>query len=91
MARITVIEPAEADEELRRIYESLTSSRGKLAEVHKLQSLNAPTIPAHMDLYTKIMFSPSPLSRAEREMMAVVVSVTIVALTALPWYRYRSL
>ncbi|MDZ7659008.1 MAG: carboxymuconolactone decarboxylase family protein [Fodinibius sp.] len=30
---------------------------------------------AHMDLYMSIMFSKSPLSRAQREMMAVVVSV----------------
>ncbi len=29
-----------------------------------------------MDLYLKIMFGSSPLSRAEREMMAVVVSLT---------------
>lgn len=28
----------------------------------------------HMDLYMEIMFSKSPLSRAEREMIAVVVS-----------------
>ena len=76
MARIRIIEPSEADSGLKEIYDSLASSRGKLAEVHKLQSLNPPTIPAHMDLYMKIMFSRSPLSRAEREMMAVVVSVT---------------
>lgn len=76
MARIRIIEQSEADGELKQIYDSLVSSRGKLAEVHKVQSLNPPTIPAHMDLYMKIMFSRSPLSRAEREMMAVVVSVT---------------
>ncbi len=74
MAFIRIIEPEEAGENLRQIYAELTRSRGKIAEVHKIQSLNPPTIPAHMELYRQIMFSRSPLSRAEREMIAVVVS-----------------
>lgn len=38
--------------------------------------VSAPkSIVAHMDLYLEIMFSKSELSRAEREMMAVVDSV----------------
>lgn len=76
MSHIKVIEAAEADGELKDIYDRIASSRGKLAEVHKIQSLNPPTIPAHMELYRTVMFSRSPLSRAEREMMAVAVSVT---------------
>ena len=46
-----------------------------LAEVHKIQSLRPESIVKHMDLYLEIMFSKSELSRAEREMMAVVTSV----------------
>lgn len=76
MARIHVVEQDEAEGRLAEIYEQLVGSRGKLAEVHKIQSLNPESIPAHMDLYMKVMFSRSPLSRAEREMMAVVVSAT---------------
>lgn len=74
MARIRVIEGEEASGELADIYAELTRSRGKLAEVHKIQSLNPQSIRDHMALYTTAMFSRSPLSRAEREMMAVVVS-----------------
>jgi uncharacterized peroxidase-related enzyme len=74
MARIRVIEQDEAEGRLAEIYAELVGSRGKLAEVHKIQSLNPESIPAHMDLYMKVMFSRSPLSRPEREMMAVVVS-----------------
>lgn len=48
--------------------------RGKLADVHKIQSLNAPTILSHMALYKDIMFGYSPLKRYQREMLAVVVS-----------------
>lgn len=44
--------------------------------VHKIQSLNPESITAHMDLYMTTMFGKSPLKRAQREMIAVVVSAT---------------
>lgn len=75
MAHIKVIEHEEAEGELKEIYDNLIKSRGKLASVHKIQSLNPSTIVAHMDLYMKIMFGKSPLRRYQREMIAVVVSV----------------
>ncbi len=68
------IEPEEATGTLEEIYEDLKKKRGKLAQIHKIQSLNPESITAHMDLYMSVMFSKSPLSRAQREMMAVVVS-----------------
>jgi len=75
MARIKVVEPDNADGRLKEIYEDIVKKRGKLAEVHKIQSLRPESIVNHMDLYMEIMFTRSDLSRAEREMMAVVVSV----------------
>jgi len=75
MAHIKVIEHEEAEGALKEIYDDLVKSRGKLASVHKIQSLHPETIVAHMDLYMKIMFGKSPLRRYQREMMAVVVSV----------------
>ena len=74
MAFIDVIEPAVAEGELQAIYTSLEKSRGKIAEVHKIQSLNPESITRHMDLYMTIMFGKSPLRRWQREMIAVVVS-----------------
>lgn len=74
MANIKVIGFEEATGQLKEIYDDLISKRGKLASVHMIQSLNPATIVAHMDLYMSIMFSQSPLSRAQREMIAVVVS-----------------
>lgn len=74
MAFIDIIEPEDATGELKQIYEELEKKRGKLAQIHKIQSLNPESITKHMDLYMSIMFSHSPLSRAQREMMAVVVS-----------------
>lgn len=76
MAYIDVIQPEDADGDLKQVYDTIVATRGKIAEVHKIQSLNSSTIPAHMELYRSVMFSQSPLSRAEREMIAVVVSQT---------------
>jgi len=76
MAFIDIIEPENATGTLKEIYEELKKKRGKLAQIHKIQSLNPETITAHMELYLSVMFSQSPLSRAQREMMAVVVSAT---------------
>ncbi len=74
MPYIKVIQHEEAEGRLKEIYDELVRSRGKLAEVHKIQSLNPESIVAHMDLYMKIMFSKSPLKRYQREMIAVIVS-----------------
>ena len=76
MAFIEVIDYPESTGELREIYDGLLESRGKLAEVHKIQSLNPKSILNHMDLYMTIMFGKSPLRRYQREMIAVVVSVS---------------
>lgn len=74
MPNIQVIPPEEASGELKSIYDDLLKSRGQIAEVHKIQSLRPQSIVKHMALYMEIMFAQSDLSRAQREMMAVVVS-----------------
>ncbi|MEX1001635.1 MAG: peroxidase-related enzyme [Crocinitomicaceae bacterium] len=74
MPLIEVIQPEEAEGELKEIYDALIQSRGKIAEVHKIQSLNPKSIVNHMDLYMTLMYGQSPLKRVLREMIAVVVS-----------------
>ena len=76
MPRIKVIEYEEASGRLKEIYDDLVDKRGKLAEVHTIQSLRPESIVKHIDLYMEIMFTRSELSRAEREMMAVIVSAS---------------
>ncbi len=76
MARIKVIQEHEAEGTLQEIYQNLVKSRGKLADVHKIQSLNPKTILSHMELYMDIMYGQSPLKRWQREMIAVVVSTS---------------
>jgi uncharacterized peroxidase-related enzyme len=75
MPYIEVIKQEGATGRLKEIYDDLILRRGKLADVHMIQSLNPESILAHMDLYMAIMFGQSPLSRSQREMVAVVVSV----------------
>ena len=75
MPYIDVIQPEQAEGTLKEIYDGLVKSRGKIAEVHKIQSLNPESITNHMDLYMTIMFGKSPLRRVHREMMAVIVSI----------------
>jgi uncharacterized peroxidase-related enzyme len=74
MPFINVLEPEQAEGSLKEIYKHLEESRGKIAEVHKIQSLNPESITRHMDLYMTLLFGSSPLRRYQREMIAVVVS-----------------
>jgi len=75
MSRIQVIQPEDAEGRLKEIYTEIVQKRGQLAEVHKIQSLRPESIVKNIDFYMEIMFSKSELSRAHREMMAVVVSM----------------
>ncbi|MDA3818628.1 MAG: peroxidase-related enzyme [Prolixibacteraceae bacterium] len=74
MSRIKVIPYEDSTGRLKEIYDNLISSRGKLADIHTVQSLRPESIVKHIDLYMEIMFSKSELTKAEREIMAVVVS-----------------
>lgn len=74
MAWIKTIEPEEANGDLKVEYDKAVRRAGKVFNILKLQSLNPRTLRASMDLYLATMHSPSGLSRAERELLATVVS-----------------
>jgi len=77
MTWIRVIEPSESEGFLRRVYEEVEAARGKVANVWKVFSLNPHAMKSHLDLYLSIMYPRRRgprLGRAEREMIAVVVS-----------------
>ena len=40
----------------------------------RIHGVNPPTMRQHVDLYRQLMYGPGPLSRIQREMIAVVVS-----------------
>ncbi len=74
MTWIRVVEEEEAGGELQEVYESVRSARGKLSNIMRVQSLNPRAMKAHLELYMALLFDRSGLSRAERELIAMVVS-----------------
>ncbi|MEM1000796.1 MAG: peroxidase-related enzyme [Bacteroidota bacterium] len=75
MAYIDIIRGEAATGELAEVYREITAQRGRLSEVLMIQSLHPQSIRDHLNLYMTVMFSKSPLRRAQREMIAVIVSL----------------
>lgn len=74
MPWIKVIEPEDATGELKQEYDEAVQRAGKVFNILKVQSLNPDALRASMQMYRATMYAPSGLSRAEREMLATVVS-----------------
>ena len=74
MAFLRLIEEHEATGELEREYDAAVRRAGKVFNIVKAMSLNARVLKRSMELYKELMFGPSELSRADRELLAVVVS-----------------
>ena len=74
MSHIDTIDESDATGDLADLYEQIVRSRGKLANILQVHSLNPDALAAHLDLYDILQFGPSPLGRPEREAIAVVVS-----------------
>jgi uncharacterized peroxidase-related enzyme len=75
MAWIKVIDEEQADGALREAYDQVGKVRGIVANILKIHSLHPKMMTTHLALYRELMFGPSELTRAEREMIAVSVSV----------------
>jgi alkylhydroperoxidase family enzyme len=71
---IETIADADAQGPLRREYDAAVRRAGKVFQILKIQSLNPEALRASIGLYVALMHGPSPLPRATREMLAVVVS-----------------
>lgn len=74
MAHIRYIPAAEAGPRLSALYDRYASPQRKLDNILRIHSLNPPSMEHHYDLYRHLMAGPSPLSRTQREMIAVTVS-----------------
>ncbi len=59
---------------LAREYERLVGPDGRLDHILKIHALNPASLRGHFDLYRTLMRGRSPLTRAQREMIAVTVS-----------------
>ncbi|MFY9606493.1 MAG: peroxidase-related enzyme [Thermoplasmata archaeon] len=58
----------------KKVYDRILKERGHLANIFIAQGLEPEVLEDHLDLYVHLMIGPGPLSREEREMIAVVVS-----------------
>lgn len=68
-----MIDPPDAAGALASTYAAI-GARDRIARIVGVQSLHPEAMETHIALYRAIMFGPSPLSRAQRESIAVVVS-----------------
>lgn len=75
MAWIHMIPEDEASGRLKELYDKYTESWGGVDNVLKIHSLNPRSMEAHFNLYVALMRGRSDLSRAQREMIAIVASV----------------
>lgn len=76
MAWIRTVADNDAQGALAALYEAARRRAGRVFNIVRAQSLNPPALKAGMGLYQAIMFGPSELSRALRELLGVVVSKT---------------
>ena len=74
MSWIHEIEESDATGDIADVYARLREERGRVANILKVHSLRPPALVHHLDLYMGLLFGPGGLSRAQRELIAVVVS-----------------
>lgn len=76
MAWIDVIGIEAAEGELREQYEKAQRRAGRIWNIVSIMSQNPAVMRQSMEFYIALMFGKSPLSRGQREMLAVIVSST---------------
>lgn len=74
MSWIQLIQPEQATGLLKRCYDAAMQRAGRVWNIVRAMSPNPPVLKASMDFYLALMYGPSPLSRRQRELLAVVVS-----------------
>jgi len=63
--------------ELREEFDKALKRSGRVWNIVHIMSLNPRALKASIQLYQAVLFAPSPLSRVQRELLAVVVSVEL--------------
>jgi uncharacterized peroxidase-related enzyme len=74
MAWIKTVGRESATGRTKKVYDRILKERGHLANIFIAQGSEPEVLEDHLDLYVHLMIGPGPLSREEREMIAVVVS-----------------
>ncbi len=74
MTWIKTVGPEKATGRTKQVYDDIAAKRGHIANVFIAEGMEPEALSHQVDLYMEIMLGPAPLSREEREMIAVVVS-----------------
>lgn len=74
MAYLNLVDESDAEGFLARLYEEARKRAGKVYRIVVAGSLGPRQLQASLGLYREVMWGESPLSRVQREMIAVVVS-----------------
>jgi alkylhydroperoxidase family enzyme len=74
MAHIPYVPPGEAEGLLGELRDRYRDKDGRVDNILWIHSLNPRSMRDHAELYVHLMRGPSPLSRVQREMIAVTVS-----------------
>ena len=74
MAWIRTVSESEATGIVKEEYEAGIARAGRVYNIVKLFSIKPESLKAFINQYKVLMFGPSKLSRAQREMIATVVS-----------------
>ena len=76
MPWIEVISVEKAKGALKREYDAALKRAGRIWNIVSIMSQNPRAMKTSMDFYSALMYGSSPLSRSQREMLAVVVSAS---------------
>ena len=74
MAFIRYVSPLDADPQLSELLTQYAGPTGEVDNILRIHSLNPPSMEHHFVLYRHLMRGRSPLTRVQREMIAVAVS-----------------
>lgn len=74
MAFISYVPEEDAPPQLAELYRRYRAPWGGVDNIIRIHGHNPNSMTAHLQLYRGLMRGPSPLSRAQREMIAVTVS-----------------
>ena len=74
MAYIPYVPYDDAQGLLAELYSRYGGGQGRIDNILRIHSLNPRSMRDHLELYSHLMRGPSPLTRVQREMIAVAVS-----------------
>jgi uncharacterized peroxidase-related enzyme len=64
----------DAKDRTKKVYDRIMKDRGHVANIFQAQGMEPEALEDHVSMYVHLMIDPGPLSREEREAIAVVVS-----------------